>query len=257
MTFVRSQADFARALLDATLAPPAGLRAWNGSDPSRRFDVYRNNVMASLTQALAGGFPVVRELVGEEFFRAMAREYVMFDPPTSPVLVEYGDGFAEFVAQFPPVQGLPYLADVARLERMRVRAHHAQDAPLLLPGALQALMADPEGLSNLRIVLHPACQVLRSSFAVYSLWAAHQHDDGFERLEALASVDTGRAEDVLVLRPLFEVGVMSLPPGVADFLSALAKGESLGQAATRAARVPGFDLGAGLTVLITPGVAGG
>ncbi|OGT59196.1 MAG: hypothetical protein A3E01_20465 [Gammaproteobacteria bacterium RIFCSPHIGHO2_12_FULL_63_22] len=257
MTGVPSQSEFARALLDARLATPAGLRAWNGSDPAKRFDVYRNNVMASLTQALASGFPVVRELVGEEFFRAMAREYVLLEPPASPVLVEYGDGFANFIAQFPPAHGLPYLADVGRLERMRVRAHHAQDAPVLLPGALQALMADAEGLSKLRIALHPACEVLRSQFAVHSLWAAHQHDEEFERDAALARVDAGQAEDVLVLRPLHEVGVMSLSPGVADFLLALAKGESLGPAATHAAHVPGFDLAAGLTVLITPGVARG
>lgn len=257
MTGAPSQADFARALLDARRAAPAGLRAWNGSDPAKRFDVYRNNVMVSLTQALASGFPVVRELVGEEFFLAMAREYVQVELPTSPVLVEYGDGFADFIAQFPPAHGLPYLADVARLERMRVRAHHAEDAPVLSPAALQALMADPEGLSNLRILLHPACQILRSQFAVYSLWAAHQHDDDFERRAALASVEPGHAQDILVLRPLHEVGVMSLPPGVAIFLSALANGEPLGQAATHAAAAPGFDLAAGLTVLITPGVARG
>lgn len=250
-----SQGDFARALLDGRLAPPAGLRTWNGSDPTRRFAVYRNNVMVSLTQALASGFPVTRELVGDEFFNAMAREYITTEAPASPVLAEYGDSFAQFIEHFPPAGGLPYLADVARLERMRVQAHHAQDAPLLVPESLQALMADPEGLSSLRVSLHPACRILRSRFAVLSLWAAHQHEDEAERREALAGVDTGQAQDLLVRRPLHEVLVMSLPAGAAEFLLALADGQSLVQAATTAERIPGFELEAGLTVLITPGVA--
>lgn len=255
MTAGRSQGDFARALLDARLGSPAGLIAWNGSDPAKRFAVYRNNVMVSLTQALASGFPVTRALVGDEFFDAMAREYIPLEPPTSPVLVEYGDGFADFIARFPPAEGLPYLADVARLERMRVQSHHAQDAPLLAPETLRTLMADPEALSSLRVSLHPACHVLRSRFAVFSLWVAHQHDDTAGRDAALTLVDTGKAEDVLVLRPLHEVSVTPLPPGVAGFLLALASGQSLGQAATVASRIPGFQLEASLTVLITPGVA--
>lgn len=257
MTAGQSQKDFARALLDAKAAPPAGLLAWNGSDPAQRFNVYRNNVMVSLTQALASAFPVTRDLVGDDFFHAMARQYVSLEPPTSPVLVEYGDGFADFIAQFPPADSLPYLADVARLERMRVQAHHAQDAPVLAVEALQALMADAEGLFNLRLSLHPACQVLRSRFAVFSLWTAHQHEDPSARGAALEMLDPGQAEDVIVLRPFHEVGVICLPPGTADFLLALARGQSLGEAATWAASIPRFDLENSLGLLITPGVTAG
>lgn len=255
MTAAASQQDFARALLNARLAPPAGLRAWNGSDPAPRFDVYRNNVMVSLAQALASGFPVTCELVGDQFFHAMAREYVSLEPPTSPVLAEYGDSFADFIARFSPADSLPYLADVARLERMRVQAHHAQDAPVLAAEALQAFMADPESLSSLRLSLHPACHVLPSRFAVFSLWAAHQHEEASERRVALEMLDTGRAQDVIVLRPLLEVSVLSLPPGAADFLSALARGHSLGEAAMLASSIAGFTLETSLGVLITPGVA--
>mgnify|MGYP001390820627 CR=1 FL=1 len=43
---------FAAALLDAERAVPSGLVAWNGSDPARRFAIYRNNVVVSLVDAL-------------------------------------------------------------------------------------------------------------------------------------------------------------------------------------------------------------
>ena len=255
MTATSTQEEFARALLDARLALPPGLRAWNGSDPARRFNVYRNNVMVSLSQALASAFPVTCELVGEQFFRAMARQYVRTSPPASPALLEYGDGFADFIAGFPPASGLPYLADVARLERLRVHSHHAHDAPLLPPGALQAYMADPDGLSNLRVQLHPACRVLRSRFAVVSLWAAHQQETEARRHAHLARLDCAQAEDALVLRPVHEVSVVLLPPGAADFLLALAEGLRLGDAVASASDVPGYRLEDSLALLIKPGVA--
>ncbi|MEO8121927.1 MAG: DNA-binding domain-containing protein, partial [Rhodoferax sp.] len=72
---MNSQTAFANALLNAELPCPSGLKTWNGSDPGTRFAVYRNNVMVSLIDALADTYPVVQELVGEEFFRAMARVF--------------------------------------------------------------------------------------------------------------------------------------------------------------------------------------
>ncbi len=40
---------------------------------NRRFAVYRNNVAASLIEAMVQRFPAVCAIVGDEFFRAMAR----------------------------------------------------------------------------------------------------------------------------------------------------------------------------------------
>ena len=85
------QQDFYQALGSPEGPLPTGLHTWNGSDPGRRFAVYRNNVLASLIDALADSFPVVQALVGEPFFRAMAQIYVRECPPESPILAEYGD----------------------------------------------------------------------------------------------------------------------------------------------------------------------
>jgi len=255
MIVARIQPEFARGLLAAQSDMPTGLHAWNGSDPARRFDVYRNNVLVSLTTALAEAFPVCCQLVGEAFFQAMAREYLRVDPPVSPVLSDYGDGFADFIASFPPATGLPYLPDVARLERQRIASFHAADAPLLAPEALQDLMADPERLAALRIALHPACAILRSRHAVVSLWAAHQHESEADRLAALAALDLARAEDALLVRPLHEVGVLVLPAGAAEFLLALHEGHCLGAAATAASEIAGSDLATNMALLIRPGVA--
>src|SRR5680860_832939 len=93
---------FARAVLDIDAPTPQGLVRKTGTAPSRRFGVYRNNVYASLIDVLTSRFPISARLVGEEFFRAMARVYVQKEPPRSPVLLRYGAGFADFIAGFPP-----------------------------------------------------------------------------------------------------------------------------------------------------------
>ena len=122
-----TQASFAAPLLDRTLPPPSGLASWTGAEPVTRYGVYRNNVATGLARALAARFPVTEKIVGEEFFTAMARDYVLLHPPSSPVLLHYGHGFADFVAGFAPAASLPYLADIVRLEDAQVQAYHAQD----------------------------------------------------------------------------------------------------------------------------------
>lgn len=242
-------AMFARALLDPQQPLPPGITAPAGADPLRRFNVYRNNVVVSLIDALATTFPVTRELVGDEFFRAMARIHVAQSPPQSRLLAEYGAGFPDFIAGFEPAQTLPYLADVARLEHLRVVAYHAADAVALGADAFQPLLATPERLLELRFVLHPACRWLVSAHPVFSLWAAHQG------ALALSDVDLAQSESVLVVRPEFEVRVLALPPGSVAFLDALSGGATLAEASAWAADASdAFDLPQQLAGLIEYGL---
>jgi Putative DNA-binding domain len=244
-----SQSAFAAALLDPALAAPAGLRTWNGSDPAARLAVHRNNVISSLVDALADTVPVVQALVGAEFFRAMAAVFVRQCPPRTRVLAHYGDELPAFLAGFAPAQGLPYLADVARLELARVRAFHAADADPLAPAAVAQALSAGEHIGDLRLHCHPSLQWLDSPFAIVSLWAAHQGDEG-----ALAAVDPSEPECALVLRDGLDVLVLTLPAGAAAFIGALLQGYGLGDAAAAAAHAaPDFDLAATLSLLVAHG----
>lgn len=228
---------FAAALLDPDAPCPAGLTAWNGSDPTRRFAVYRNNVVVSLIDALADTFPVTLELVGDEFFRAMAGVFVRAAPPKSALLTEYGAGFPAFIERFEPARSVPYLADVARLELLRVRAFHAADVDPLSPDRVARALADPERLPALRATCHPSLGVLSSRYAIVSLWAAHQG------IGDLARVDPAVPENALVVRAGLEVQVVSLPPGGDVLVAGFASGLTLGDAAARAASAHAdFDL---------------
>ena len=75
-----NQSRFRAALLDPGQPAPPGLTGPGGGPAARRFGIYRNNVTASLTEALRQSFPVVRALVGEDFFTAMAIAHLRAHP---------------------------------------------------------------------------------------------------------------------------------------------------------------------------------
>jgi len=242
-----TQATWAQALFDPTHAVPNGLVTWNHSDPARRLAVYRNNVLVSLVDALVHTFPVTQELVGEDFFRAMAQVFVRAHPPRTRVLAHYGYELPEFIAQFPPAAGLPYLADVAQLEWQRLQALHAADAQPLDATSLSALLQDTDALPSLRWQLAPSLHGLRSPHAAVSIWAAHQEGSGI----ALEDVDVAQAESALVFRSGLDVMVLQTAPGMAALVEGLLAKAPFGETIDLALLAePDFDLSQALSVLI-------
>lgn len=241
---------FAVAVRDPLADIPADLAQAAGRAPEKRFAVYRNNVAVSLIAAIEARFPACRRIVGDDFFRGLARAYVAERPPRSPLMMFYGDAFPDLVARDPALSELPYLADVARLEAARTRAYHAADAVPLGLSAFAAL--DPADLAHVAIALHPSLEIVASRYPVVAIWAMNAGE------APLGPVGDWAAEDALVVRPALEVVVRKLPPGGAAFLAALGRGQPLGDAAQTALDADAaFDLTLNLTGLIEAGLAVG
>jgi hypothetical protein len=239
-----TQADFTAAMLDAALPVPEGLIDSTGHPAGRRFNVYRNNVAVSLTEALKTAFPVITKLLGEANMDGLARIYLAAHPPASPLMMFYGEAFPDFLAQMEQLSHLGYLPDVARLELAMRRAYHAADTEALAPEALGAL--PPEALMQAVLTLAPAVQLVRSPWPVHGIWRFNS-EDGASKPEA-------GAEDVLITRPAYDPVFRLLPPGGAEWIAALAAGQTFGTAFEAAQSAnPGFDLGANLTLLLQDG----
>jgi hypothetical protein len=241
------ETSFTDALLNPDQPIPYGIIAHNAAVPTRRFAVYRNNVVVGLVKALKNRFPVVEKIVGEEFFAAMARVFVIERPPRSPLLAAYGDEFAAFIAAFEPAQELPYLADVARLEAARTRSYHAADATPVV--ASQFATLDTGAVEGIRIDMHPSIGIVRSPYPIVTIWAMNSGE------RELVPIEDWCGEDALIARPYLEVEVRALPPGGAAFLLALADGWSLGEASEVAlADDRNFDLTGNIAGLIGSGL---
>ena len=226
-----TQRDFLAALVDDSPGQDA------------RIAIYRRAALANWHGALAAAYPVVLRLVGAAFFREAAERFARESPSTSGDLNDFGAGFADFLAAYEHAGTLEYLADVARLEWAVHQAHLAADAPACDFDAFARVPA--ENHDAFRFRFHPAAHLMRSDHAVVALWQANQpgRDGTPDR--------TAGPEHALVVRGDDGVRVDLLPKPDWEFLDALARGATLGEAC---ALVADDDLGRVLAHLSVPGV---
>lgn len=159
------QADFAEALT-SDQQPASPFR-------SHAFAVYRNTSARGAVEALRAAFPTVDMLVGDEMFTQVALDYRREQPPAGPVLSDYGNDFAGFLARQPWSSELPYLADVARLDRLWLESFLARDAA-----------ATPRSfIGSSRVMLQPATRIAWLATPAVSIWLAHRDQDGIVALE--------------------------------------------------------------------------
>ena len=262
------QEAMARVLLaddPASACPPelAELLAQPG------FAVYRNTVIKGCIDALQANYPATARLVGEEWFRAAAAIHVRSNPPRQATLAHYGEGFADFLAQFPPAAELPYLPGVARVERMWTQAHVAADAPVAQAASIAELSA--HALARLVLAPHPSARwAWFDTMPVRTIWQRNRagadaapaaapaaapddgprSDDGAPRHDELS----WQGEGVLLARRDGQVLGHALDAGGCAFLDACARGESLAQAAQAALLAqPGIDLARLMACLLEAG----
>ncbi len=233
------QSDFRHAILDPNLAVPAGLTDGAGRPAGRRFGIYRNNVVASLCDALADGFPALHALMGADDFRGLALAYVRAAPPGSPLMMQFGTSLPDLLDGAPQIADRPWLADVARVDLAMRQSYHAADRDPLDIAALSAIAADRLGAA--RFTLSPALRLVRSDWPIFDIWtAAHSAiqtggqqaaQPGNSMHDPARGAIAGSSQDVLVTRPGFDPVPHPLGPGAASFVTALAAGKTLGQAA--------------------------
>lgn len=208
-------------------------------------EVYRNNYRGNLHDALAGAYPVIKQLVGDDFFRMMALRFIEKHPSHSANLHHYGAELADFLQHFKPAQELCYLPDVATLEwACHTSYFEADEAEFDLARLAQF---PPEQHPYLIFSVHPAVHIVRSPYPVNAIWQAHQlgADSDFH-----IDLNSGHCT-AMVYRDTDAVHVTELAEAEADWLQHIQKGVALGDATlTTLEQYPDFDLQATLLKLV-------
>jgi len=257
----RFQDAFAEALLAPAApdgAPFAGPPAVARLVAQPGFAVYRNTVLKGCIDALQANYPAVSRLVGDAWFRAAAAVYVPAALPRQPSLLDYGDGFADFLAHFEPARELPYLAGVARLDRFWTEAHVARDEVPLAAAAVARL--PPEELA--RVVLRPHASARWAWFdgqPIRSIWQSNRpHEPAVEGGVDATGAYAWQGEGALVVRPRAEVAWLPLDQAGCAFLDACAAGRTLTAAAAAALAADAHaDLAALMAHTLAAGAFGG
>jgi Putative DNA-binding domain len=189
---------------------------------SERLDIHRNTILVTLTKALQLGFPAVRKLVGEAFFEATAQLFIAQNPPRTAWLDRYGEAYPDFLQSLPQAASVPYLADVARLERAVSRALHAADIVRLDPARLGAVA--PKHRGRIRLIAEPSIGLLHLDYPADAIWRAVLGGDD----AALGAINPGSGEALLLIeRRRDGVDVARLPDKEWRFLTSLCAGQPI------------------------------
>lgn len=207
--------------------------------------VYRNTVLHGAVEALRANFPVVEQILGAEMFASVAVDFASECPPQRPVLALYGSRFADWLEEQPWAADLPYLSDVARVERLRVECLAAADADPLPNEQARTVLRDP----GARLRLHPSVRFDWLRTPAMSIWLAHQQPVGSE------IAPEWKAEGALFVRPSpFVVHTPRIGAAAHRMLFGFRLGETVAATVNAAARLyPNEDCTAVLASLVNLG----
>jgi hypothetical protein len=211
------------------------------------FAVYRNTTPVALIETLRANYPVVAELLGDALFDETAFGFARLHPAIDPVLLGYGAAFPAWLAEQDWIAELPYLPDVAAVERLRTEARDAAEAPALELADLAVLGI--EQWQGLRLRPHPAARIAWLSTPALTIWRAHHETPDFETL-----TPDWRAEGVLVTRPQGLLQMLEIDAPTHRMIFGLRLGESAGEAAAATASTyPAADIASAFSTLVNAG----
>lgn len=227
------QRDMQRAILqgDTPEQLVSGLMETGGVPAQDRLDIHYNNFRETLSSSLAAIFPALDAFVGPVFVKGALREFCAAQPPGQASLAGYGSAFADFLANHPASEQVPYVVDLVRLEWAM---HELQ---LVDEIAYNAAVEDEQGPFS----VSRNCRLIESDYPLMSLWSAAA---GHIPPEAVHLGQGG--ETVVVLLREGQVSLFALDTAERDALSAISKnkgnnaaGDALGALVSKGVLVRG------------------
>jgi len=185
-----------------------------------RWHVYAHGYVARIVEAMRLEYAATRRILGEEAFADLVERYVAVFPPRAYDLAHAGDRLPVFLELDRLSIELPFLADLAKLERAIAAAFVAADGEPLSWAGLAA--REPDEVAALRLGLLPGATVLRSPWPLNALWACRFQEDD----DAVSVPVEGQPSRVLVYR---REGHVRVQP-VSELEAALVEAASCGDA---------------------------
>jgi len=200
--------EFAYALIRTAPTVPADV-----INTGNRFNIYRNNYLTGLIGTLSAKFPVTCQLVGSEYFEAVAHSYVTEASPSSPLLDHYGEDFANFLETTALLAPPAYLPDVARVEWARSVAPIAAQRPTMQITNRE----DLERAFEMQFQLAPGGTLITSAYPVGTIWDHHQ-------TAPVKPIPEWKAETVAVWWSCGHIQQKTIPPNISPILRGLEAG---------------------------------
>lgn len=243
--FILRASHFSKALLNPDIKIPLGVGKANGEIAPKRFNVYRNNVVVSLIEALKAAYPSIASMMGDENFQRIARFYVSAHPPRTAMMQTFGGEFPDFVKNLPPLKNSPFLKDLALAEKAWLAAYHALDAEPLIAKAFEEFT--PNETLELIFTPHPASHLIKSKYPLQDLF-------DYRNEHPKKGVDMSISQHLLITRPHLSVLTTALNNPLYIFFDLILSGETLSVSiGTALEEDSNFDAGQAIALIIQTG----
>ena len=190
---------------------------------NRGLQTYQANTAASAQRSLQTAYPVIGQLIGDDAFEHLARDFWAQHPPTRGDLAQWGGDLSGFIASIAALQTEPYLSDVARAEWALHTAATAADKTADLTTFSLLTEQDPAALT---LQLAPGTALVHSDHPIASILTAHLYDSpGFE--EVGQKLQQNVSEIALIWRQGLRPMVALCTVAEAAFIDQLLAGASL------------------------------
>lgn len=191
------------------------LNPQGGAPGEKRTEVYAEGYLARMYDGLLDVCQVTHQLLGPERFFSAACLYAKKYPSQDYNLNLVGRHFSDFLRHY-PIKGMPYLEDLARLERLVSESFHAFDLPSLEFEKLAAV--PPSAWGRIRFHFQPSVCLLQTGWPVFEIWKDKRH----------RRVKPG-PQQILISRQGVKVKCQLLDALAFRFLAGLMNGKTLGR----------------------------
>ncbi len=152
-----------------------------------KINIYRQTSCTAHVNALAQRYSCCEKILGEKYFKQLAKQYFYKYPATSQNLNLYGQFFPEFlqecVTKYAELKDYPYFPDLARFEQAYELTYHAKDDATFDFSALANL--DAQSHQNLCFKLSESLYILRSNYPIYEIWLTNQNKNRQQKIPAI------------------------------------------------------------------------
>jgi hypothetical protein len=189
-----------------------------------RLSIYGDGYFLRLVECLGGNFESVKNLLGEDLFSQVARDYLVRYPSFYKCIDNVGKEFAVFLKNHPALKNFPYADSVAAMDWAFHESFYADDNP---PFNFQNIKNKTEKeWEKARLQLDPSVRLLTLTRPVLDLW----RDNGKWSKKRLAAIKL-KKQQLLVFRRLDkQVRVVEITSQQRAILSSFQKGQKLARA---------------------------
>lgn len=203
-----------------------------------RLDIFANNRTFGHLDFLASIYPITKQLLGEDFFDAITKDFISTSEQSGGNRHEYGSDFGQFLNQNPKLDSFAYIGGIAAIEWAHFTANLAEDAVAISLGEISAKL---EAGDIFGLALHPSTTIINCQFNALEIWQAHQASvfEGIELRECQSNLLCWRDEDDEVLFSRISEdfsNLLSHPQLKIDFAAAISEAISATQNPTETAQ---------------------